>query len=120
MICSKCNDTGEVVWMIKCDNKGQHEEKMMCSCRFEKLINSQSTKDKKLETIISNVRSEFLSASNKFGKFNSYHEGYAVILEELDELWDEIKSKSYNKSNMEKESIQIAAMAIRFIYDLEE
>jgi len=47
----------------------------------------------------------------------SNHEGYAVILEELDELWDEIKKQHPNNELIRKEAIQVAAMAVRFILD---
>ena len=35
------------------------------------------------------VKEELKSANGKFPLFNSSHEGYAVIKEELDELWDD-------------------------------
>ena len=57
-------------------------------------------------------------ASAKWKPFNSCHEGYAVILEELDELWDEIKKKSPDKDQLRLEARQIAAMAIRFVAEL--
>ena len=49
----------------------------------------------------------------------SAHEGYALILEEVDELWDEVKKKikKQDKSKMRDEAIDIAAVAIRFIED---
>jgi cation transport regulator ChaB len=74
----------------------------------------------KLETILTAIEEEVRSASIKHGKFNSVHEGYAVILEELDELWDEVKKKDKNRSKalMTSEAKQVAAMAVRFIYDL--
>ena len=62
------------------------------------------------------VLQEYNQATEKFGGFQSTHEGYAVILEELDELWTEIKSNS-SKELMEKEAIQVAAMGLRFIVD---
>lgn len=65
--------------------------------------------------IMASVQKELLSAEDKFGPFNTPHEGYAVILEELDELWDEIKRKDRTLSAMREEAIQVAAMAIRFI-----
>mgnify|MGYP001558597287 CR=1 FL=1 len=48
------------------------------------------------------------------------HEGYAVILEELDELWDEVKKKQGERSveKLRKEAVQVAAMALRFIADI--
>lgn len=66
------------------------------------------------------VRAELLEAQNKFPPFHSYQEGYAVILEEVDELWTEIKaSKSdTNKERIRVEAIQLAAMALRFLNDL--
>ena len=63
------------------------------------------------------VRDEYAEAKGKFKDFNSDHEGFAVILEELDELWEAIKK---NKSNGRKrdEAVQVAAMAIRFLTDV--
>ena len=63
---------------------------------------------------------EALEASSKFPPFNSSHEGFAVILEEIDELWDEVKKKNDLRSHedMRKEALQVAAMAIRFINDI--
>lgn len=40
----------------------------------------------KLDDAIKEVVDELNVATNKLGPFNSTHEGYAVILEELDEL----------------------------------
>ena len=77
-----------------------------------------------VEGILGEIKGELYDARRKFPKFNSEHEGYAVIKEEVDELWDEIKRKTstsshevQRKENMRKEVIQIAAMAIRFIMD---
>ena len=60
---------------------------------------------------------EFMEATEKFGRFNSLHEGYAVILEELEELWDNIKANA-DINLTRKEAIQVGAMAMRFVYDL--
>lgn len=53
-------------------------------------------------------------------RFKSAHEGYALILEEMDELWDEIKKHPSRRSDlkMAKEASQLAAMAMRFLVDL--
>ena len=66
------------------------------------------------------VLKELQKADNKFPNFHSPHEGYAVILEEVQELWDEVKKVKYPVTEnsfklMEKECIQVAAMAIKFI-----
>jgi len=51
--------------------------------------------------------------------FNSPHEGYAVMLEELDELWEEVKMRPGKRSEgrMRSEARQVAAMAIRFMLE---
>lgn len=52
--------------------------------------------------------------------FNNAHEGFAVLQEEVDELWDDVKSNlAYSHFGM-REAIQIAAMAIRFVVELHE
>ena len=70
--------------------------------------------------IFSVISLELSSARSKYPAFHSGHEGYATILEELDELWEEIRKKprERSKDRMRKEAVQIAAMAIRFIGDI--
>jgi len=65
---------------------------------------------------IGKVINEYEAATKKFGKFNSTHEGYAVIKEELDELWDEIKTNSPSKT-LAEEAVQVTAMGLRFLND---
>ena len=72
------------------------------------------------EKIIYEIRREFISATSKFGSFHNAHEGYAVLLEEVDELWENVKLNQKNKDRnrlIKEEAIQVAAMAIRLIYD---
>ena len=66
------------------------------------------------------IRNEYRNAVEKYSAMASAHEGYAILKEELDELWDEIKKKNadHNLDLMRKEAIQVAAMAIRFIIDV--
>jgi hypothetical protein len=63
---------------------------------------------------------ECRKASEGWPPFNSAHEGYAVLKEEVDELWDHVKTnqKRRDLSAMRKEAIQVAAMALRFAYDV--
>ena len=72
-----------------------------------------------VEMILAEVKAELHSAEEKFGPFASLHEGYAVLLEEVDELWAEIKSKESSVPALRKEATQIAAMAVRFIKALD-
>ena len=73
-----------------------------------------------MEKMINQVLTEYKKASSKYPSFHSTHEGYAVIKEEVDELWDLVKANKGINGNAEfkKECLQIAAMAIRFINDL--
>lgn len=73
-----------------------------------------------LESLLDEVKQEYLEATTRFGPFHSAHEGYAVILEEVEELKREVfQKKQYRKQeHMKHEAIQIAAMAIRFITDV--
>lgn len=71
-----------------------------------------------LDEILTIVRFEVEGAENHFDPFNSAHEGYAVILEEMDELWQEIKHGKPGLSR-EMEAVQVAAMAVRFLLDLQ-
>jgi hypothetical protein len=65
------------------------------------------------------ISNEFNRASSIYPKFNSAHEGYAVLLEEVEELWDEVKKspKRRDPAKMREEAIQVAAMALRFLHD---
>ena len=62
------------------------------------------------------IEAEYIRATGKFGAFASTHEGWAVIREELDELWDAIKANA-DTHELRKEAIQVGAMALRFLTD---
>jgi hypothetical protein len=70
-----------------------------------------------LDRALNDIREEYLTARGKFGPFCNGHEGFAVIKEELDELWDEIKGPQRNE-NLKEEATQVAAMAVKFLVDL--
>jgi hypothetical protein len=65
---------------------------------------------------LSQVIEELRSAQAKFGPHRGPHETYAVLLEELDEFWDEVKAN--NRVLAHKELIQLAAMAFRAAIDV--
>ena len=66
------------------------------------------------------VQEELKRARQLHGNVLSIHEGYAVILEELDEAWDEVKKKTKerNLENLLKELIQVSAMAQKMVEDV--
>ncbi len=64
------------------------------------------------------IENEIDQSRRQHGVFSGSHEGYAVILEEVEELWEQVKRKQRDFKKMEKECIQIAAMAIKFIEDV--
>jgi archaellum component FlaC len=68
-----------------------------------------------LENVMEMIKNEFNFASSKFPPFNSPHEGYAILLEEVDEMWDEIKRNRHIQAR--EECIQVAAMALRYLID---
>lgn len=66
------------------------------------------------------VATELSNAMNAHAPMASLHEAYAVILEEVDELWDEVRKKAKNRKDkhVAQELIQISAMCIRALVDL--
>ncbi|HUT83942.1 MAG TPA: hypothetical protein VMX95_04765 [Thermodesulfobacteriota bacterium] len=72
------------------------------------------------EKAILKIIKEYQRATELNGPFHSSHEGYAVILEEVEELWQEIKKKAADRrfKALEQEAVQIGAMAFRFLVDL--
>ena len=80
-------------------------------CKLEALPSMQ---------ILSEVQIEMEKAQSIWPPFNSAHEGYAVLLEEVDELWDHVKTnqKRRDLDAMRKEAIQVSAMAARFAQEV--
>lgn len=66
------------------------------------------------------VSNEVERAQSIYGPFASAHEGYAVLLEEVDELkaevWKSPKKRDYDA--MMTEACQVAAMAIRLMIEI--
>ncbi|MEK6860519.1 MAG: hypothetical protein AABY07_00980 [Nanoarchaeota archaeon] len=67
----------------------------------------------KIVNLATEISTTVIKEAAKYPKWTSVHHGYAIILEELDEAWEEIK-----KNNIEeavKEMKQVAAMAQTFV-----
>lgn len=73
-----------------------------------------------IHEVLAAVRAEVERASQMWPPFNSAHEGFAVLHEEVDELWDHVKvnQKRRDLAAMRKEAIQAAAMAVRFALEV--
>lgn len=67
------------------------------------------------------IRDEVERAETLHAPIHSLHEGYAVILEELDEVKAEVwkKSSQRDMENIKKELVQCAAMCVRTLVNLE-
>jgi hypothetical protein len=66
------------------------------------------------------IGNEHHIAEMSFKPFNTTHEGWAVIQEEMDELWAEIKNDKrgdVRTVRIRAEACQVAAMALRLMQD---
>ena len=68
-----------------------------------------------MQHVLNKVAAEYVAAREKHRPLAGAHEGYAVILEELDEAWADIKADRF--SDAKEEMIQVAAMAVAFILE---
>lgn len=79
---------------------------------------SECIKDRILNNscALRDVSKELKNISNLWNEFNSAHEAFAILAEEIDELWDHVKTKQINRDlpAMRDEAIQVAAVALRF------
>lgn len=133
---NKCPDCGCVKFLrgpegacsvnIKCAGCGSTFNEMG-ALGIERLTVGRTAEVAALAAYTDEERSIFLavlqelgSARAKFKPFNSSHEGYAAILEEVDELWDEVKDnkRADTLERQRHEAIQVGAMGIRYLLDV--
>jgi predicted choloylglycine hydrolase len=74
----------------------------------------------KYQELFLKTRERLHKAHTLYTTHPSVEHSYAVIKEELDELWDEIKIKEgiRNEQRIIDEALDIAATALRLIHDL--
>jgi len=72
------------------------------------------------KTYLDRIEAETKRAVALHGEFSSLHEAYAVMLEELDEIWEIVREKRENRSSVELETefIQLAAMCYKALHSL--
>ena len=79
----------------------------------------QTAVDLVVKKYAANVRRWGGVNDDPYRTFNSYHEAKAVCEEELDELWDEIKS-GQDPDRIRKEAIDLAAAALALVAEARE
>ena len=67
--------------------------------------------------VLTAVIDESESSAAKYGDFVSAHEAYGVLAEEVAELLDAIRSNK--RFSIQREAIQVAAVALRFAQEIE-
>ena len=67
-----------------------------------------------IRSALRDIENEHSKAHYENGPLNSLHEGYGLLVEEVDELFDEIKRSPRNRhpANIRHEAAQVAAMAL--------
>jgi hypothetical protein len=65
------------------------------------------------------VAAELARARDRYQKFNSLHEAFATLLEEVDKIWEEIKRRPELrvKTRLLQEAVQVGAMIQRLAED---
>ena len=86
----------------------------MRDCDFMSLPRSRAD-------VLHEIHCEIERARVHSDKFANMHDAYAVILEELDEVWDITRQKKRDRDPvaLRKELIQVAAMAVKAIESME-
>jgi uncharacterized protein YfbU (UPF0304 family) len=71
-------------------------------------------------TFSERVQAEVAQAREQHREIHSVHEGYSVILEELEEFWDEVRKKPAQRdlAILYMELVQVAATAQRTAEDV--
>lgn len=83
-------------------------------------MNIQGEGGLRLDDLLAELHAELITAVKLWPPMNSAHEGYGILLEEVDELWEHVKTnqKRRDLGAMHTEAIQVAAMAIRFALEV--
>jgi hypothetical protein len=70
----------------------------------------------RLDAILAAVRHEVIRAACLHGPMHTHHEAYAVILEEFQEYWEDVRRDDIPAAR--KELKEVAAMAVRALHDV--
>ena len=104
--------------MVFCEEK---DTKKCKRCRIDGCDKKPENKARqKASKTLEAIKAEYEWAIAHHKTFNSAHEGYAIIKEEFDELWEEIRKKDAvrSKAAMAEEAIHTSAMLLRFLVEI--
>jgi hypothetical protein len=79
---------------------------------------TQAGRDLDLDAALLDIRNEFYRARRMHAPMHSGHEGWAVIREEMDELWELVRADKGDGSRAYAEAMQIAAMAVAYMIEV--
>ena len=69
-----------------------------------------------IQSVTNEVIASLIKAKSKHAAMRGPHEGYAVLLEEVDELWSDVKRDDLTAAR--KEALHVTAMGLRFLLDV--
>lgn len=119
-LCPRCHGmrtigVGYIVGGLRLEGQisgSPHEPRIPCpEC------SKPNSNENNMNEILEEVIDELERADAKFAPFNSAHEGYAILLEEVDELWEAVRMKDSEDRDkrLHDEAVQVAAMALKFL-----
>jgi NTP pyrophosphatase (non-canonical NTP hydrolase) len=71
-----------------------------------------------IDKVLALVRAELERAESKHAPMHSPHEGYSVLLEEVEELREHVRANTGRSLEAAEEAIQVAAMGARYVLNL--
>lgn len=76
--------------------------------------------EERIDAELATIKAKLLKAMSDWPPMNSAHEGFGVLSEEVDELWDCVRLKQSKRDipAMRGECHDVAAMAIRFALEV--
>lgn len=81
-------------------------------------IIATADQEKRILRIASEIAREVARAEEKHKPFNSPHEGWSVIFEEVEELREHVRADTGRSAEARKEAIQVAATGLRYVLNL--
>lgn len=86
--------------------------------KLRKEVEIHPIEEADIKDCLSLVVNELRWAMKNHERFNSPHEAFAIMKEECDELWEQVRRDDLKHAK--RECIQTCAMAMRFLIDSKE